>query len=96
MPGSITVESYTLGGFGCSAATSVEVAQLSRRPAASVNSITKPAAAPSTNAGQIRRPQGVYFPTRLDECYPAKLARAKLIDNYLAVSLSSFGAQLVA
>jgi hypothetical protein len=92
---SIILQFYTLAGFGCSVATSVEVAQLGQRPSAPVISVTN-LSAMLTLGSQTHRPKGAYFPTRLDECYPAKLARAKLIDNYLDARIAVLGAELAA
>jgi hypothetical protein len=92
---SITLQFHTLAGFGCSVATSDEVAQLGQRPVAPVITVTNSTAMLSP-VSQSHRPKGVYYATRLDDCFPAKLARARSIDRYLNSALATLGADLEA
>jgi hypothetical protein len=90
---SIVMPVFALGGFGCSYASLTEIEDVSRRPVSNTDTPSK--VGPSANRGG--QPRSMYYgPTLLDQCYPAELARARVIDNTLAQDLERLHEELAA
>lgn len=91
---SIRIPVFELSGFGCSVATLAEVKQMTARPVGDVKFTNGPLV--KTMPTAHHQPRSVYTSTILDQCYPADLARAREIDDYLQGELEILIASLVA